>query len=269
VTALGLIAGAVFFVSMNVLCCVLTARAARRRGRNGTRWVAAAVVFGWLAWLALVLTTPRRKRCPDCAEFVQDEARVCRHCSYRFEEAAPQSKPTGLGAAAIVAGVALTSLLVALVSIGVAWTRSDSASSSAARPILSTVSSTVHGRTPSVSRFSIRVPAYKLAHESSFSFQRGFWVPARSRIELVVWVHNSCAVQEFLVRAYTGSPPAAHLRARSSEGFAESYGDHSVSWSNAPRGGPRTPFHVVISVANLRLRQARHVWVEYAGCYPS
>ena len=26
-----------------------------------------------------------QKKCPDCAEFVRMEARVCKHCGYRFD----------------------------------------------------------------------------------------------------------------------------------------------------------------------------------------
>lgn len=29
---------------------------------------------------------PRDKRCPDCAEVVKIEARVCKHCGYRFAQ---------------------------------------------------------------------------------------------------------------------------------------------------------------------------------------
>jgi hypothetical protein len=35
--------------------------------------------------------TPRRKQCPDCAETIKAEARVCKHCGFRFEE------PAGVG----------------------------------------------------------------------------------------------------------------------------------------------------------------------------
>jgi predicted amidophosphoribosyltransferase len=33
------------------------------------------------------------KRCPDCAERVKRDARVCRSCGYRFDQANPE-RPT-------------------------------------------------------------------------------------------------------------------------------------------------------------------------------
>ena len=32
-----------------------------------------------------------QKKCPDCAEFVRMEARVCKHCGYRFDAAPPMA----------------------------------------------------------------------------------------------------------------------------------------------------------------------------------
>jgi hypothetical protein len=32
-----------------------------------------------------VSSTEDLKRCPDCAELVQEEARICRFCRYNFE----------------------------------------------------------------------------------------------------------------------------------------------------------------------------------------
>ncbi len=54
---------------------------------------AAAVAVVWI-FAAIVRrgdasssSTPghAQKKCPDCAEFVRMEARVCKHCGYRFD----------------------------------------------------------------------------------------------------------------------------------------------------------------------------------------
>lgn len=31
------------------------------------------------------VSSSAHKKCPDCAEFVLSEARVCKHCGYKFE----------------------------------------------------------------------------------------------------------------------------------------------------------------------------------------
>lgn len=38
-----------------------------------------------IAATAAVPTEPQFKKCPDCAETVRADARVCKHCHYRFE----------------------------------------------------------------------------------------------------------------------------------------------------------------------------------------
>jgi hypothetical protein len=37
------------------------------------------------------LQSHAQKKCPDCAEFVRAEARVCKHCGYRFDVEPPKA----------------------------------------------------------------------------------------------------------------------------------------------------------------------------------
>lgn len=70
--------------------------AAAARGRSGIGWFFLALAISPLLALIAVLLLPKRTvdgapptpathvRCPDCAELVRREARLCRHCGCRL-----------------------------------------------------------------------------------------------------------------------------------------------------------------------------------------
>lgn len=80
-----------------LFCAIITAIIASSKGRSGFLWLIIGAMFGIFA-LVLVAAMPRitppapilagqevatadtHVKCPDCAELVKKEARVCRHC---------------------------------------------------------------------------------------------------------------------------------------------------------------------------------------------
>ena len=64
---------------------------ADNKGRNGVAWGLLALIFSPLLTILVVLALGRpgpnadtHKRCPACAEWVANEARICKHCGNNF-----------------------------------------------------------------------------------------------------------------------------------------------------------------------------------------
>lgn len=87
---------------------VITALAANARGRDPGLWALLGFLFGIFALIAVLVigrpadeldfesdserssppcaNTDETKQCPDCAEMIKTQARVCRFCGKRFED---------------------------------------------------------------------------------------------------------------------------------------------------------------------------------------
>jgi hypothetical protein len=73
--------------------CFIAGRVAEGKGRSFALWAGLTFLLWPIVLLVFFLpskrsdarTADRQKQCPDCAEWVQYEARVCKHCGYRFD----------------------------------------------------------------------------------------------------------------------------------------------------------------------------------------
>jgi hypothetical protein len=72
-----------FWIVLWVLSVIAAGVLAERKGRSGGGWGAAAIVFGPLAVLVVLLLGPSEastRVCPNCAELVARAALACKHC---------------------------------------------------------------------------------------------------------------------------------------------------------------------------------------------
>jgi hypothetical protein len=67
---------------------VVTAIAAARKNKSPLAWFVVGALLGPFGLIAALLQSPYSPKthmvCPDCAEFVLLDARVCKHCGCKF-----------------------------------------------------------------------------------------------------------------------------------------------------------------------------------------
>lgn len=77
-------------------CGIVSAMIANSKGNSGCGWFAIGVLLGPIGLLMAFFTSDNEleknfrkgntKKCPYCAEFVKEEARICKHCGRRLND---------------------------------------------------------------------------------------------------------------------------------------------------------------------------------------
>lgn len=71
----------------------LSRLAVKGKNRDRDGWFIIGLFLGVFGFIAALLVDeleipgkPAEKKCPDCAELVKKDARICRYCKYEFKE---------------------------------------------------------------------------------------------------------------------------------------------------------------------------------------
>ena len=81
-----------------LLCAFATMGVATAKNRNVVGWFFIGLVLPVIALIVVsvmpALADPdKMKKCPECAETVLKDAKVCKHCGHRFERITNPSQP--------------------------------------------------------------------------------------------------------------------------------------------------------------------------------
>jgi hypothetical protein len=89
----------IFLLFCVLFCGVISAMVARGKGRSGCGWFVIGVLLGPLGLIASFvigadkeglerkqLRSGKLVKCPQCAELIKAEAKVCRHCGAKADD---------------------------------------------------------------------------------------------------------------------------------------------------------------------------------------
>jgi hypothetical protein len=87
----GVVAGLIIYVGIYLALCAIPTSIAINKGRSGAGFFILSFVLSPIIGLIIALlvrvdsnsASPGRTKCPDCAEYISKEAKVCKHCGYR------------------------------------------------------------------------------------------------------------------------------------------------------------------------------------------
>ena len=75
---------AILYAIIAIICGIGCYTTARSKNRNALGWFFGGLLLSFLGLLIIVLLPMRGKRCPQCMEIVQPDARICRYCNHQF-----------------------------------------------------------------------------------------------------------------------------------------------------------------------------------------
>jgi hypothetical protein len=101
----------IFALVMWVVLSVLVGKYANSKGKDGASWTLLSLVISPLIAFVIAAASPvnssglvaagGHKKCPQCAETVLAEAKICRFCHSKFEDAVAEQLPIQAEASAM------------------------------------------------------------------------------------------------------------------------------------------------------------------------